>query len=93
MRKKIIETPWDEMESLIFGEKQENFKEKSQQILRNLGFEVQDNSVCVPLRRGPDDMNIKEDITEEIARIWGYDTIKNQPLLSEITSQPYSDSV
>jgi len=93
MRKKIIETPWNEMESLIFGEKQENFKEKSQQILRNLGFEVQDNSVCVPLRRGPDDMNIKEDITEEIARIWGYDTIKNQPLLSEITSQPYSDSV
>jgi phenylalanyl-tRNA synthetase beta chain len=80
--RKTILTPWDEMESLIFWERQENFKEKSQDILRGLWFEVQENSVTVPLWRGPDDMNIKEDITEEIARIRWYDTIKPQPLLS-----------
>ena len=91
--RKTIITPWDEMESLIFWEKQDNFKEKAQDILRALGFEVQDWSVTVPIWRGPDDMNIKEDITEEIARIWWYDTIKPQPLLSEIKAQPYSDSV
>lgn len=91
--RKTILTPWDEMESLIFWEKQENFKEKAQDILRGLWFEVQDTSVTVPLWRGPDDMNIKEDIAEEIARIWWYDTIKPQPLLSEIKAQPYSDSV
>jgi phenylalanyl-tRNA synthetase beta subunit len=38
-------------------------------------------------------MNIKEDIAEEIARIWGYDTIKFQPLLAEVKAQPYGDAV
>lgn len=61
--------------------------------MTQLGFEVIGDQVAVPLRRGPDDMNIKEDIAEEIARIWGYDQIAIQPLLSEVKAQPFSESV
>lgn len=61
--------------------------------MTQLGFEVIGDQVAVPLWRGPDDMNIKEDIAEEIARIWGYDQIAIQPLLSEVKAQPFSESV
>ena len=93
LARKTIQIPWEQIESLIFWEKQENFVEKSKEILKNLGFEVVWDAVTVPLWRGPDDMNIKEDIAEEIARIWGYDTIKFQPLLAEVKAQPYGDAV
>lgn len=61
--------------------------------MRNLGFDILGNQVSVPLWRGPDDMNIKEDIAEEVARIWGYEKITAQPLLSEIKAQPFSEGV
>ena len=46
--------------------------------------------VAVPLWRGPDDINIKEDIAEEIARIWGYDQVEPQKMLTEVKNQPFS---
>ena len=46
--------------------------------------------VAVPLWRGPDDINIKEDIAEEIARIWGYDQLEPQKMLTEVKNQPFS---
>lgn len=93
LQKKQIEVSRKQIESLIFGERQEGFEEKAQTILRNLWFDVLNNQVAVPLWRGPDDMNIKEDIAEEIARIWGYETIKTQPLLAETKAQPFSEGV
>ena len=44
----------------------------------------------MPLWRGPDDINIKEDIAEEIARIWGYDQVEPQKMLTEVKNQPFS---
>lgn len=38
-------------------------------------------------------MNIQEDIAEEIARILGYDSIEEQPLLAELKDQPLSEEV
>ena len=38
-------------------------------------------------------MNIKEDIAEEVSRIWGYDQIQEQPLLAQLKNQPMSDEV
>ena len=48
--------------------------------------------VC-PLWRGPDDLNIQEDIYEEVARIYGYDQIENLPLLNEATYTEYTEYV
>ena len=48
--------------------------------------------IC-PLRRGPDDLNIPEDIYEEVASIYGYDQIENIPLLSETKYTPYTSYV
>lgn len=91
--RKTIPCPWKELENLIFGEEQNEFQSKASHLLKNLGFIVQNDSVQVPLWRGPDDLNIKEDIAEEIARILGYETIASQPLLSEVKAQPFSESV
>jgi phenylalanyl-tRNA synthetase beta subunit len=47
-----------------------NFTEKAKTILTALGFQVHENTITPPLWRGPEDINIPEDITEEVARIW-----------------------
>lgn len=58
--------------------------------MSDLGFGVMGEEVAVPLWRGPDDINIKEDIAEEIARIWGYDQVEPQKMLTEVKNQPFS---
>lgn len=93
LAKKQIEVSWKQMESLIFGEEQEDFEEKAQMILKNLGFDLFSNQVIVPFWRGPEDILIQEDIPEEIARIWGYEKINAQPLLAETKAQPFSEGV
>jgi phenylalanyl-tRNA synthetase beta subunit len=47
-----------------------NFTEKAKTILTALGFQVHENTITPPFRRGPEDINIPVDITEEVARIW-----------------------
>ena len=61
---------------------------KIKEILSSLEFEIEENgeilTVKVPSFRATKDIKIKEDLIEEIARIYGYDNIepqtKNQPL-------------
>ena len=91
LAKKQIEVSWKQMESLIFGEEQEDFEKKAQMILKNLGFDLFSNQIIVPFWRGPEDILIQEDIAEEIARIWGYEKINAQPLLAETKAQPFSE--
>ena len=90
LKKKIVPAPWKELERLIFGVEQQDFEQKSRKILGDLGFGVMGEEVSVPLWRGPDDINIKEDIAEEIARIWGYDQVEPQKMLTEVKNQPFS---
>jgi len=98
---KMIEVEVKVMEQFIFGQKIKWFDKKTEEILIGLGFTWKDNGnieigkdgkiqIMCPLRRGPDDLNIKEDIYEEVARIYGYSQIENLPLLSETKYTPYT---
>ena len=90
MQKKIVPAPLKDLERLIFGVLQQDFEQKSRKILSDLGFGVMGEEVSVLLWRGPDDINIKEDIAEEIARIWGYDQVEPQKMLTKVKNQPFS---
>jgi len=56
-----------------------------ERILKKLGFEVtfsgEKFDVVVPSWRATKDISIKEDIAEEIGRIYGYDKIPEQPIV------------
>ncbi|MBQ7073730.1 phenylalanine--tRNA ligase subunit beta [bacterium] len=90
---KNIEVDWDFMEQFIFGEKVENFQEKAEKILTHLGFTVSGNQVKVPLRRGPEDINIEADLIEEIARIRGYEKIKTLKTSASVECEAFSGLV
>jgi len=66
------------------------FSEKAKKMLTALGFQVENTTVTAPLRRGPEDITIPEDITEEVARIRGYEHIPNTPAQTSLTSQSFS---
>jgi len=102
-RWKEIEVNTKVMEQFIFGQKVKWFDKKVEEILTGLGFTWEGNSkfqilnskfqIIPPLRRGPDDINIIEDIYEEVARIYGYDQIESLPLLSKTEHIPYNDYI
>jgi phenylalanyl-tRNA synthetase beta chain len=58
-------------------------------ILTRLGFQFEASDsglmISVPSWRATKDINIREDIAEEIARISGYDNIVEKPLTGTIT--------
>lgn len=85
------------MEQFIFGQKIKGFATNVENILHGLGFTFTDDQwildIICPIWRGPDDLNIPEDIYEEVARIYGYDQIESLPLLSTTTYVPYTDTV
>ena len=71
--------------SKIIGENVED--EKIKKILQGLGFGIKKKGnefvVEVPSYRSTKDISIKEDLVEEVARIFGYDNIKPEPLMFE----------
>jgi phenylalanyl-tRNA synthetase beta subunit len=69
------------------------FTEKAKSILKNLGFQINENTITAPFRRGPEDINIPEDITEEVARIRGYEHIANTPAKTAIVNQSFNGMV
>ncbi len=92
-RNKEIKINLDDIEKSIFGEKIEWFQEKAKEILEKLWFLLKEDSVVVPIRRSPSDINIQEDITEEIIRIYGYDKIVWKAMMSNIEFVEYSPEV
>ena len=90
---KFVPAPKDYIQKLVFWVQMPDFDQKMDQILTDLWFKVKGDEVVAPIWRGPDDLNIKEDIAEEVARIWGYDQIQEQPLLAQLKNQPMSDEV
>lgn len=62
-------------------------RERIVNILANLGFGIKGKAnqleVSVPSWRATKDISIKQDLVEEVARIYGYDNIEPQPLKFE----------
>lgn len=100
---KHIEVDMKAMEQFIFGKKTKWLDKKVEEILIWLGFTWKNNwkleiknwklELITPLWRGPDDLNIQEDIYEEIARVYGYDQIESMPLLSKTEYVPYNEYI
>lgn len=63
-------------------------KQKMLDILSSIGFGVTEQNdifhIVVPSYRATKDISIKADIVEEIARIYGYDNIKAEPILQPV---------
>jgi len=92
-KNKTITINLESIEQNIFGTKIENFAEDSKNILKGLGFELRNHVLTAPIRRSPDDLNINEDITEEIIRIYWYEHVKWLPVLGDIQYTPYIPTV
>jgi len=95
---KIIEIDLEKMQKIIFGQEKKNFTKLAQWYLEGLGFKVKNEKwgmidVGVPFWRGPGDINIEDDITEEVARLYGYDNIDPIPLYDQMVNQNYSSYV
>ncbi len=87
---KLIEINIQDIEKNIFGKTIDNFTEDAKKILKWLWFHLLEQSILCPIRRSPDDLNIQEDITEEIIRMYGYEKIQWLPVLSDIQYTPYT---
>lgn len=81
------------LSEFIYGEQRTEVVEKIPSILENLGFRKTSNGYVSPVWRSPDDMNIKEDIYEEIARIYGYESVDAAPIYSQLEEVVYSPDV
>ena len=81
--------------SKIVGE--EISKEFIVKTLKSLEFEVEDNGkmlkVGVPTFRATKDVSIKEDLVEEVARLYGYDNIVPAPLAFDTVPQELIKSI
>ncbi len=71
--------------------------EKIQSILTSLQFDVKENNgtltIGVPTFRNTKDINGKQDIVEEITRIYGYDNITPKPTFQEISPRPLDKQI
>ena len=75
---------------VIFGD--DTFKaEDGIKILTGLGFKFYENTVTIPRRRSPDDMNGMHDIIEEVSRLYGYENIVGKELYGRL-AMPTIDS-
>ncbi len=92
-KQKEVQVDYKKMEKFIFGKEIVNFEADAKLILEWLGFVVNQNNLSVPIWRGPEDINISEDIYEEVARIYGYEKIENCSLMTDIENIQYSDYV
>ncbi len=92
-RKKMIELDRKKMTETIFGKMEDGFGLEAKKILQRLWCEVKEEKITPPLRRGPNDLNIPEDLYEEVARIYGYDQVEWLPLMSEMKNIAFTDEV
>lgn len=85
---------FDKVDKFVFWEEKKDFVSKIKDILDWLGFEIkQDWNLKVPFFRSPDDLNLKEDVYEEIIRIYGYEKVEAKNIKSEVSYNFFSKEV
>jgi phenylalanyl-tRNA synthetase beta chain len=96
IKNKQIEINFDRIEQEIFGTATQEYTSTAKDILMKLGFIIHEDKKTIitpPIWRSPDDMNTAQDITEEVARIYGYDNISAIPLNFEVSPTPYTPMI
>lgn len=86
---KKVPVDFKELKSFIWVDNLD--EEKVNLILSQLWFEVFKDAVKVPYWRSPSDINIKEDVFEEIIRIYGYENISWKDLERNVDYVDYND--
>ena len=84
-----IDVTEEDIQRCLFGSTKDWFGETISTILVSLGYEYANNTATIPYRRWPADMGMKHDIYEEVARIYGYETIDHAPMHSDVREQPF----
>lgn len=97
LRNKSLDIDFAECANFIFWENKEAEFEKFERILKWLWYRVNLKNwkwmVNFPIRRSPDDMNIKQDIFEEIARVFGYENVNEKIAQTAIKPNEYPENV
>lgn len=93
MKNKKIKIDLIELQKFIFGEKKEWFEDISLSIIKGLWFKHRWDEFIVPVWRWTDDINIKQDLFEEIVRIYGYDNIWYKNIVDNISYIKFTDDV
>ncbi len=84
---KIIDYPREDINKILFGQTEGIPHSKMDLILEWLGFEIQGNTVKVPIFRSLKDINILPDLAEEVWRIRWYDKISTHIPTQQIKYQ------
>lgn len=81
------------MENFIFGKSEDGFISKAKSYLEGIGFVVKEQKdiwlLEVPFWRSPKDVSIKEDVYEEVARLYGYENVVSIPIIWEMKNVEY----
>jgi phenylalanyl-tRNA synthetase beta chain len=79
---------------LIYGDETSLDEQDFRKILEGLGFQfIWENTVIVPIWRGPADITIEDDLIEEYIRIKGYETIAPKTVTSSLETIELSTEV
>jgi len=93
MRNKKIKIDLSEVQKFIFGEEKDWFEDIARAILKGLGFKHKWDEFVVPVWRWTDDINIKQDLFEEIVRIYGYDNVWYKDIVNNVNYVKFTDDV
>jgi len=88
---KMVNIDFSELKNFIWIDDLD--QQKINDILSYLWFSIFKNAVKVPYFRSPADINIKEDIFEELIRIYGYENIHWKNLQKEVEFVDYNPKI
>lgn len=97
LQHKSLSIDLQECSNFVFGEDKTSEYEQFTMILKWLWYKTNiiDGKWTVefPVRRSPDDMNIKQDVFEEVARIYWYENVEEKQVSTPVNTDDFLPSV